>query len=323
MRYLVLRFLLVASLTVGVGAQIVAIGDLHGDIGALRESLRDAGLVDAKDRWKGGKATLVQIGDMVDRGPDSRKVMDLLMQLEKQAAKAGGRVHVILGNHDAMNLYGDLRYVSPGEYAAFRTKDSADVRDAYWAQLTDGRQPAATAEERAKWDETHPLGWVEHRFAFGPKGKYGKWLQEKPAVVKVGDTLFVHAGLSAKYAGMGAEELNAAVKAELADVTAMKPETSVAMDVEGPFWYRGWATGDEAAVEALVTQALATHGAKRAVIGHTPTGGEVTARFGGRVVNIDVGLGAAYGSKRGCLVIEGERLTVARGGQRVAVAGGR
>ncbi len=323
MRYLVLRVALLASLAAGVGAQIVAIGDLHGDIGALRESLRDAGLVDAKDRWRGGKATLVQIGDMVDRGPDSRKVMDLLMQLEKQAEKAGGRVHVILGNHDAMNVYGDLRYVAPGEYAAFRTKDSGDVRDAYWAQLTEGKQPAPTAEERAKWDETHPLGWVEHRFAFGPKGKYGKWLREKPAVVKVGETLFVHAGLSAKYAAMGAAELNAAVKAELADVTAMKAETSVAMDVEGPFWYRGMAGGDETELEPVVAQALATHGAKRVVIGHTPTGGEVTARFGGRVLNIDVGLGAAYGSKRGCLVIEGDRLTVAKGGQRVAVAGGK
>src|SRR5262245_33598569 len=98
--------------------RVVAVGDVHGDFGAFVGVLRAAGVIDQKNKWTGGKTHLVQTGDVPDRGADSRKVMDLLMDLEKQAPKAGGRVHALIGNHEAMNLYGDLRYVVPGEFAA-------------------------------------------------------------------------------------------------------------------------------------------------------------------------------------------------------------
>ena len=98
--------------------RVVAVGDVHGDYGGFVEVLRSAGVIDQKLRWTGGKTHLVQTGDVPDRGADSRKAMDLLMNLEKQAAKAGGQVHALIGNHEAMNLYGDLRYTVPGEFAA-------------------------------------------------------------------------------------------------------------------------------------------------------------------------------------------------------------
>src|SRR5439155_828335 len=78
--------------------------------------LQHAGLIDAQHHWTGGKATLVQVGDLLDRGPKPREVMDLVMSLEKEAAKAGGRVVSLLGNHEMMNIMGDLRYVTPGNY---------------------------------------------------------------------------------------------------------------------------------------------------------------------------------------------------------------
>ena len=81
--------------------------------------LQSASLIDTKGDWAGGKTHLVQTGDVLDRGPDSKAVMDLLIKLEKQSAAAGGAVHCLIGNHEAMNVYGDLRYVSPGEYAAW------------------------------------------------------------------------------------------------------------------------------------------------------------------------------------------------------------
>ncbi|HEY2019456.1 MAG TPA: metallophosphoesterase, partial [Bryobacteraceae bacterium] len=114
--------------------RVVAVGDIHGDYNALVEVLRAAGVIDKKDRWIGGKTHLVQTGDIPDRGPDTRKAMDLLMALEKQAAKAGGYVHPLIGNHEAMNLYGDLRYTTPGEFAAFKTGESEQVRAAIWEQ---------------------------------------------------------------------------------------------------------------------------------------------------------------------------------------------
>ncbi len=72
--------------------RIVAIGDVHGDYDQFVSLLRTAGLIDGENKWTGGKTHLVQVGDVVDRGPASRKVMDLLMELEKQAKEAGGRV---------------------------------------------------------------------------------------------------------------------------------------------------------------------------------------------------------------------------------------
>ena len=100
--------------------RIVAVGDVHGDYEQFVKLLRGAGLLDKESKWAGGKAHLVQTGDVPDRGARSRDVMDLLMKLEKQAKKAGGYVHALIGNHEAMNMYGDLRYVHVGEFAAFR-----------------------------------------------------------------------------------------------------------------------------------------------------------------------------------------------------------
>jgi hypothetical protein len=99
--------------------RVVAVGDVHGDVDALKEVLRLAGLIDAKDRWVGGKAHLVQTGDIPDRGDHTRAAFELLMRLEVEARKAGGRVHPLLGNHELMNMRGDLRYVTPGEFASF------------------------------------------------------------------------------------------------------------------------------------------------------------------------------------------------------------
>src|SRR5215469_10729313 len=100
--------------------RVVAVGDVHGDYEQLVAVLKTAALIDDQLNWTGGKTHLVQNGDLLDRGPDSRKAMDLLIRLEKQAGEAGGYVHALIGNHEAMNVYGDFRYTSAGEFAAFR-----------------------------------------------------------------------------------------------------------------------------------------------------------------------------------------------------------
>ena len=98
---------------------MVAFADVHGAYDELVALLRSQGLVDGSLRWSGADTQLVSLGDLLDRGPDSRRVLDLLMRLEGEARTAGGAVHVLLGNHEVMNIVGDLRYVSAGEYAAF------------------------------------------------------------------------------------------------------------------------------------------------------------------------------------------------------------
>jgi len=99
--------------------RIVAVGDVHGDHAQFLKTLFAAKVIDKDARWVGGKTHLVQTGDLFDRGPDSRKAMDLLMKLEVEAKKTGGHVHCLAGNHEEMILRGDWRYVHPGEVQAF------------------------------------------------------------------------------------------------------------------------------------------------------------------------------------------------------------
>lgn len=102
--------------------RIVVLGDIHGDWQALYRSLLVARLIDIHHRWVGEQAHLVQIGDMVDRGGRStnhgdekseQKIIQFLVNLKNQAQKKGGDVHIMIGNHELMNVMGDFRYVSP------------------------------------------------------------------------------------------------------------------------------------------------------------------------------------------------------------------
>ena len=100
---------------------VIAIGDVHGDFDDFVAILQHTGLIDKQHHWTGGKTTLVQVGDLLDRGPKPRDVMDLLMALEKEASKDGGRVESLLGNHEMMNIMGDLRYVTQRTMPALPT----------------------------------------------------------------------------------------------------------------------------------------------------------------------------------------------------------
>jgi hypothetical protein len=109
--------------------RIVAVSDIHGAYDAMVDTLRNAGVLDVELGWSGGSTHLVIVGDILDRGPDSRDAMDLLMRLEREAEAAGGMVHVLIGNHEAMNLVGDLRYVSKEEFADFADEETAEERE--------------------------------------------------------------------------------------------------------------------------------------------------------------------------------------------------
>ena len=104
--------------------RIVAVSDIHGAYDALVETFQIAGVIDTELGWSGAKTHLVVTGDLLDRGADSRKVMDLIIRHEREAQHAGGQVHQLLGKHEVMNLIGDVRYVADGEYAAFSEDES-------------------------------------------------------------------------------------------------------------------------------------------------------------------------------------------------------
>jgi hypothetical protein len=295
--------------------RVVAVGDVHGDFAAFVGVLRSAMLIDQKDHWIGGKTHLVQTGDVPDRGPDTRKVMDLLMELEKEAAKAGGHVHALIGNHEAMHIYGDLRYTTPSEFAAFATAQSGEVRDRYW-KVEAKKSPRPNFDDRRKWEDAHPLGWYEHRMQFGPNGTYGKWIRSHNAIIKINDVIYLHGGISPRYASMPVKQINEAIAAELNDLTTLTENGPVRAE-DSPLWYRGLAQDNGPEIAAHVDRVLAAYGIKRIVIGHTPTAGAVLPRFEGKVVVIDVGMSAVYGSHRACLLIEGSNFYAIHQGHKL------
>ena len=203
--------------------RVVAIGDIHGAAPQFRALLTTVGLTDASQRWTGGRATLVQTGDFLDRGPGVKAVLDLLMRLETEADAAGGRVVVLLGNHETMNLMANMRDTTPELLASFATPRSESRREeSYEAYVTLLADRAAVLGPlaldplpRSEWMKTHPPGFFEYLDAFGSDGTYGRWLRAKPIVVRVGDSILMHGGLDPAREPATLEELNLGARHEL------------------------------------------------------------------------------------------------------------
>lgn len=272
--------------------RVVAVGDVHGAYDRYLEILRVAGVIDAAGRWAGGRTHFVQLGDVVDRGDDSRKVLDFLRRLERDAPAAGGRVHILLGNHEVARMLGDLRLTTAGEYTAFASADSEDLRDRFLRQ-----SPVKTESEREALLKQMPLGSIEMRQAFGRTGEYGKWLRELPVVVEIDGFVFVHGGISPAVAPLGCAGINAQVKRELTndlDKTRAAPLSSLVARADGPLWYRGLAQEPDT-FAPQVADVLAQLHARSLVIGHTVVpSGRIATRFDGRIVQIDTGMQPAY-----------------------------
>ena len=321
------------AVTVPAAAQqpqrIVAVGDLHGDFDAWQTIARAAGVMDARGHWAGGKTVLVQMGDITDRWADSLKIVRSLQQLQKEAPRAGGRTIVVLGNHEAMNLEGDNRYTTVGEYAAFVDGQSAERRDRVYAAnraqveaAYHAQDPKLTPDQiRAKWNEDHPLGWVEHRLAWGPSGELGQWATRNPAILRIGGTLFVHGGISAEYSKQPIDEIDKRVAAAMA--AGEDGPTSILSDPLGPLWYRGLVQPDSDAQAARakavppappltpdqeLSAVLTTYGAQRLVIAHTPSKQGIQITGNGRLARIDTGISRAYGGPLTWLEIIGDRM---------------
>jgi hypothetical protein len=334
------------------GAQrIVAFGDVHGAYDELLSLLRETAVIDDQLHWQAGNTHLVSTGDLVDRGAGSRKVLDLLMRLESEAQAAGGGVHVVLGNHEVMNIVGDLRYVAPEEFAAFAGKEDDALRQQSWTLIV-AQEPAAV---RADFDAQFPPGYFAHREAFSPTGRYGSWLLQRPFVLVVNDTAFVHGGVSPMVAeaGLGANDRMSALvvkylntwstyerefglvrpmafndrPAALASKGAEEPaqmlaelQAQLAAD-DVPIWYRGQALCYPLTEVTNLEAALRSLGAARVVEGHTPTDDRrVHSRFDGRVILLDTGmLRTHYQGNPAALVFENGQWSVAyadRPGQR-------
>jgi hypothetical protein len=210
---------------------IVAIADVHGDFDDFVAILRRSGLIDTQNDWTGGKTIFVQVGDLLDRGPKPREVMDLMMSLEKKAGLAGGQVVSLLGNHEMMNIMGDLRYVTPLNYASFANSDSEERRKAAYeeyvkwtashqALLAELPQPMELTE--AEWMARHPPGFLEQREAFSSHGTYGAWIRGHAAVAEIGGIIFLHGGIDPDLAKTKLNGINDKIHEEIKAFDASK-----------------------------------------------------------------------------------------------------
>ena len=225
-------FSIPAGRTAGAAQVVIAIGDVHGDFDDFCLILKRVGLIDEKLHWAGGHAILVQTGDLLDRGPKERQVLDLMTSLEDEAAKAGGQVVSLLGNHEVMNLIGDLRYVTPDTYASFSTSDSEARRRAAYKEFVKWKSDNAQSLEvtrdplfdvtEPQWMAKHPLGFIEQREAFAPSAAYGSWVRKRPTVTKISGILFVHGGIAPEVATIKIEEINGLIRAETSLFEDMK-----------------------------------------------------------------------------------------------------
>ena len=236
--------------------RVIAVGDVHGDLYINLATLYSAGVIDDEGHWRLGDATLVQIGDILDRGDDCRYLLDFYDGLGKEAAVVGGQVIQLLGNHEVMNLEGQLAYVTPGDYNLFGGPGNRSA-------------------------------------AFGKGGEYGTRLRAHPVVAVVNDTVFVHAGLLPSFAEKGVLGLNRSAEAAIAE---QNWGASVFDDDGPVWTrdliYAGWG-GECQQVESSLTRLSNTEGRplRRMVVGHTPMAdGNIHSFCNGTLIDVDIAM---------------------------------
>lgn len=268
--------------------RVVAIGDLHGDMNAVRRALRLAGAIDASNKWIGGSLIVVQTGDQIDRGDDDRAILDAFDKWNDEAKAAGGELLSLLGNHEIMNVMLDFRYVTPGAYTTF-----ADVK----ADTPFGMDAAGQFPEKSR-------GRV---LAFAPGGVYAKRLAQRPVIARVGDSVFVHGGLLDKHITYGLDLANDEVRAFLNGKVGRPP--AIVTGEDGLVWLRTYSQDPTPSECTALKKALARVGAKRLVVGHTVQEKKITQACEGAVHRIDVGMSSYYHGPISVLEIKGDTVT--------------
>lgn len=246
--------------------RIVALSDIHGTLGPFFDLLAQAGVAAGRPedpRWVGGETALVLCGDFMDRGDESREVLDLIMTLERLAPESGGRVVALLGNHEHMRLV-----------------------------QADAFMDTAKSFERAGLD---------FRKAMGPDSPYGAWLRSLPLACLANGILFCHGGLDAASCATDPyckatdpavyeRRAEAAIRAGRWGAAEFGRRTSL---LHARDWW------DD---EVGVARSLKAWGAEVCVFGHTPGAlgpeGKI-ARRGRKLVCIDTGFNPLYNHSRG------------------------
>jgi hypothetical protein len=321
--------------------RVVAVADLHGDYDRFVFILShpQVALVDADLHWIGGKTHLVQLGDILDRGPRAKDILDLLMRLENEAAAAGGMVHTLLGNHEEMNITGIALdypgYVTVDQFVSFLPQDFRRQRDDQYMKTLppEDRKKAELDGLDVRTDEGYRAFWqkilaskdsqARRAYVAGFNDAYGDWLVRKNAVIKIDDVVYVHGGISEAMSKWPLREINQVLRTELEFFQGrmhdprqyMRPfHPRLVYDPDSPLWFRGLAMKNEASAEAEVDRILGRLGARAIVTGHNYfayNGGSSpvlsrssVSRFHEKVWIMDTGISGSYGGLPSALIYD-------------------
>ena len=303
---------------------IIAVGDIHGDYDNFVKILKSAGIVDDALKWSAGKTHFVQTGDIMDRGDRAKDVFDLLKRLEKEAEESGGRVHVLIGNHEEMNITGIVfrqpQYVSPKQFASFlpddfRTKKENGFREKLQnlSEIEANSDPSLLDSYLdTKWKALMDKEQTKRLYVNTFNSNYGKWLCDQNAVIKINDILFSHGGISERYAEWPLQKINDVLRQELDEFRraykrGITPRIKrlILYYTDSPLWNRDLVLKDEKSYSPIVDKILKNHKANYMVIAHTPPGSAIVpenrqeeiayrTKFDKRVWMIDTGIADVY-----------------------------
>jgi hypothetical protein len=297
--------------------------------------LKAVGLVDDKLSWTGGGAHLVQTGDVLDRGPNARSIFDLIKRLEEEAEQAGGMVHMLIGNHEEMNITGiaidQPRYVTLDQFLSFlpekyKDQEEKKIRKKHEKNQGGNDDPGVSVEDVIKEHWLNALRnnqRAKDEYTKSFNKEYGRWIIEHNTVIKINDTVFVHGGLNEKFSQWKLKDINKTMRMELEEyrraVRDKKPlafRPNLVYKRDGPLWFRDLAGAGEGLSIEEVDQILNNLQAKHMVIAHTPrTGSRISLRdemilYEGRIWVIDTGISKAYGGFLSALIIENGQFNI-------------
>jgi len=235
--------------------KIVAISDAHGQYDLMIELLKAHQVIDEQNQWIFGKGHLVITGDNLDRGDKVMEILWFLFFLEKQATKAGGKVHVLLGNHEIMVLQGDVRYLN------------------------------------RKYLYTSGVLRNRYHLMFAKGSILGDWIANHQVMISINRSLFLHGGISEEILNLNysLEEMNEIFNQHLIrfkDKSVLEdPKLAALYDENGPLWYRGYFK-KETMEKVPIKKILRKLKQDRIIVGHTSFD-SIRSFYGGKVVGID------------------------------------
>ncbi|KAF5733945.1 Calcineurin-like metallo-phosphoesterase superfamily protein [Tripterygium wilfordii] len=277
--------------------RLIAIGDLHGDLEKSKQAFRLAGLIDGSDRWTGGSAAVVQVGDVFDRGGEELKILYFLEKLKREAVRSGGYLITINGNHEIRNVEGNFGYATKAGLEEFRAWG-------FWFLAGNQIKDLCRGLEKQKdpfqgipsvipgVKEEYQHGFRARIAALRPDGPIARrFLSKNLTVAVVGDSVFVHGGVLADHVNYGLERINEEVSNWLNGLMG-KSDPAHCKGRNAVIRSRKFSDDSKTSCDcSALEHVLATiPGAKRMIMGHTIQKFGINGVCDNRAIRIDVGM---------------------------------